>query len=87
MFTIFFFLGASVSVTTRDQVPSLGSRTLGLPSPGKLYSWGPSSCFGMCHLVGTVSQPQQLATPELYMDGGFRDFAAGEHQPGVLVNF
>jgi hypothetical protein len=58
---------------------------------GKLYSWGTNThyCLGLGDLTdrgsSSTSKPQEIIAPEMYADGGFKDFAAGEHHNLVLT--
>jgi alpha-tubulin suppressor-like RCC1 family protein len=67
---------------------SLADHSVFLAANGKLYSWGSNVrlCLGQGETKGSVNEPGEMNAPELYDDGGFKDFAAGEHHNLLLTN-
>jgi alpha-tubulin suppressor-like RCC1 family protein len=66
---------------------SVAVHSVFLSTNGRLYSWG---CNARCSLGHGVSispsfsgdpclEPTEYTDPDLYADGGFKDFAAGQH--------
>jgi alpha-tubulin suppressor-like RCC1 family protein len=76
----------------RSSFSSVAVHLVFLSTDGKLYSWGPKTrdCLGhgRSHLsnIDCLNSPERLSAPELYDDGGFKDFAAGEHHNLLLTN-
>jgi alpha-tubulin suppressor-like RCC1 family protein len=72
----------------RSSFSSVATHSVFLATNGKLYSWGPNwrHCLGHGDSARFYDKPKEMTTPQLYEDGGFKDFAAGEHHNLILTN-
>jgi alpha-tubulin suppressor-like RCC1 family protein len=72
----------------RSSFSSYAVHSVFLADNGKLYSWGPDNrcCLGQFVSTHNSDEPKEMTTPELYRDGGFKDFATGEHHNLLLTN-
>jgi alpha-tubulin suppressor-like RCC1 family protein len=72
----------------RSSFSSVTVHSMFLSTNGKLYAWGHNErhCLGLgIESCQDVSHPQELTDPELYEDGGFKDFASGANHSLLLT--
>jgi alpha-tubulin suppressor-like RCC1 family protein len=74
----------------RSSFSSVAVHSVFLATNGRLYSWGPNSYHCLGHgpeqNLAFVDTPTELVAPDLYTDGGFKAFAAGEQHNLLLTN-
>jgi hypothetical protein len=72
----------------RRSFSSVAAHLVFLSTNGKLYAWGHNErhCLGLGIELGqNANHPQELTEPELYKDGGFKDFASGANHSLLLT--